>query len=547
MTVEPSVLRAESFTEIGLLIKSDVTAITQRWEQQAVREQPHARRVHHRELLDHLPQFLDELGSSLATGGNGQVAFHRQPAATHGKQRWDDGWSLGEVVRDYQILRLVLIDYLESALDRPLASLEVRAIGLALDEAIADSVATYVSSQTKYASLLEQERATRAKDAAETIRRFAEQLQEAHRNKDEFLAVLSHELRNPLAPIRNALHVLGLDVRPETVAWARGLMDRQLRVLTRLVDDLLDVSRVARGKIVLHREKIDLTRLVRDTAEDRRGSLTEAGLQLVVETPPAPVWVEGEATRLAQVLGNLLHNAQKFTDRGGQITVSMSFPRPDQVRVAVRDTGVGIPAGLLDRVFDAYTQGDNGAQRRAGGLGLGLALVKGLVELHGGGVEAASDGEGQGAEFAFVLPVAASGPQAAPAAAPAVPQHLNILLVEDNRDNADSLQALLLLTGHRVTVTFSGPEALAAGGRSLPDVVLCDLGLPGMSGYDVAQAFRADPRTSEVHLIALSGHGSEADQMRCLEVGFEHHLSKPVDPVVLQAVLARLVKGGGEA
>jgi signal transduction histidine kinase len=404
MTVNPGALRSESFAEIGLMIRRDAKVILQEWSERAAVEQPQAHRAHHQMLLDHLPLFLDELGSSLAKSGDDAVAQHWRPAFQHGVQRWDAGWSLTELVRDYQMLRLVLIDCLQSALHRPLGSREHQALGLALDEAIAVSVGAFVDHQAEHARREDKERADRAQQTAELLRRHAEQLEEAHRSKDAFLALLSHELRNPLAPLSNALHVLSLDPSREALEWARGLMDRQIRVLTRLVDDLLDVSRIARGKMTVRRERLDLAQVVRDTTEDRRASFQEAGLDLELETPSHPVWVEGEATRLTQVLGNLLHNAQKFTGPGGRVRVELSV-KDSQAEIAVSDTGAGIAPQLLPRVFEAFTQGDRDPDRRTGGLGLGLALVKGLVELHGGTAMVSSEGLGKGTLVHLTLPL----------------------------------------------------------------------------------------------------------------------------------------------
>ncbi len=531
MTVEAKTLRAEPHVKIGSVIQRDAGVVIDRWSRRAAEEQPHARRVHHDALLDHLPAFLQALGQSLAESDDAEACRHCRPARQHGEQRWEVGWSLTEVVQDYQILRLVLIEYLEEALDRPLRSREGMAIGLALDEAIAASVGAYA-----------RENAERARKADEALRQKAEALQEANRRKDEFLAVLGHELRNPLAPLRNAVQVLGLrgDDRA-TVDWARDLLDRQVCLMTRLVDDLLDASRIASGKIVLRRERFDLVRVVRETVEDRRGGIAEAGLTLSLDLPPIPLPLDGDASRLAQVVGNLLQNAVKFTDRGGQITVRVAGRGgARRAAVVVQDTGIGIEPDLLPRVFEAFVQADRSLERSRGGLGLGLALVKGLVELHGGGARAVSDGVGRGAAFTVWLPLArdAATPAAPPAPAPASVPPLRILVIEDNRDSADSLKLLLELYGHEVAVAYSGPEGVQAARRRTPDVVLCDLGLPGMSGYDVAAALRDEPAAAPVRLIALSGHGSDADQRRCREAGFELHMTKPVDPDALQELLA---------
>jgi signal transduction histidine kinase/ActR/RegA family two-component response regulator len=546
MTVDTKKLRSKAFAEVGLLIKTHADAILQLWSQRAKQEQPHAHRVHHQTLQDHFRRLLDAFAKSLIEGGDGEVAHHFQPALEHGEQRWDCGWSLAEVIRDYQILRLVLVDYLEEAMHRSLHSEEHQAIGLTLDEAIAASVIAYVDISAEQIGAAEKEKADRAQETAETLRRHAVQLQEAHRKKDEFLAVMSHELRNPLAPLRNALHVLSLDQDEDTVHWARQLMERQVKVLSRLVDDLLNVSRIRLGKISLQHERMDLVRLVRETVEDYRGGFEEAGLELRLETPEGQVWVLGEPIRLAQAVGNLLHNAQKFTDRGGQVDVTVTALESTEVTIAVSDTGVGIAPEMITHIFEPYIQDDHDTERRRGGLGLGLPLVKGLVELHGGRVEAQSAGMGRGARFQITLPVAAVTDAEIETVKPAAdaPRRMHVLVVEDNIDSADSTRAVLELAGHQVTVAHTGAEALAAARQDGLDVVLCDLGLPDMSGYEVAKALRHNPRTAAAHLIALSGHGSNPDRRRCQEAGFLRHYVKPVEPAVLQSLIAAL---GGAA
>jgi signal transduction histidine kinase len=404
MTTNSDVLRSESFADVAQVIHRDVGLIVERWGQRATQEQPHGDRAHRKTLFDDLPDFLRQLANSLSEEGDGGVAHHHLPARRHGAQRWEAGWSLTEVVRDYQILRLVLVDYLEDALSRPLRSREHQAIGLALDEAISASVVAYSNDVAAQARAAEQERAGRAQQAIATLSQHTQELEEAHRHKDEFLAIMSHELRNPLAPLRNALHILSLDTTPATITWARQLMERQIHALTRLVEDLLNVSRLARGKITLQQERVDLARVVRETAEDRRSNFVEAGLELVVDTPAEPVWVQGESGRLVQVTSNLLDNARKFTDRGGQVHLTLTLVEPDQVMVTVRDTGIGIDLETLGRIFEPFAQGSHESESRRGGLGLGLALVKGLVELHGGRVEAHSEGNGFGAQFRFSLP-----------------------------------------------------------------------------------------------------------------------------------------------
>ncbi len=366
-------------------------------------------------------------------------------------------------------------------------------------------------------------------------------LAEADRRKDEFLAMLAHELRNPLAPLRNALYLLRMaDADAVVREQARSMMDRQVEHFTHLVDDLLDVSRITRGTMQLRRERLDLARLVRTAAEDHRRVLEGAGLTLTLDIPDTPVWMEGDATRLTQVLNNLLDNSAKFTDRGGRVSVRVAKDSAaGRAVVTVRDTGIGIAADMLPRLFDVFTQADRSLDRERGGLGLGLALVKGLVELHDGTVEAASAGPGQGAEVTIRLPLqeepaalTAQPTQAAPAAV-----RLRILVVEDNRDAAASLRMLLELLGHEVQAVHSGPEGVQAAGSWRPDVILCDIGLPGLDGYGVAREVRKNPATSQARLIAVSGYGRDEDRRRSAQAGFSHHLTKPVDPQVLLDLL----------
>ena len=387
---------------------------------------------------------------------------------------------------------------------------------------------------------LEARVAARTRELSEANARLVE----ADRRKDEFLAMLAHELRNPLAPLRNVLRILqqtGLD--PSALERTRGIIERQVGHLARLVDDLLDVSRIMRGRVQVQRELLDLAALVGTGCEDCRATLDEAGLRLVLELPDAPVWVAGDSTRLAQVLGNLLDNARKFKGEDGRVTVRLAVDsEAKQVVLAVRDDGAGIEPALLPRLFDAFAQGDRSLDRARGGLGLGLAVVKGLVELHGGQVEAASDGPGQGAEFTVRLPL--KGEQQAltrtPASVPACEgEAVRILVVEDNRDAADSLRMVLELYGHEVAVAYTGADGVKAAKSWRPDVVLCDIGLPGLDGYAVASQLRHDPATAKARLIALTGYGRDEDRHRSLQAGFDHHLTKPVDPAALQPLLVR--------
>lgn len=408
MTVDPQAIRAERHLKIGTVIQRGAGAIIERWRHRAVEEQPQARRVHEDALLDHLPALLKEIGRSLSASEPDRTLAHKAPAREHGTQRWQAGWSVAEVVRDYQILRLVLLDYLEDAMARPLTGREVMAIGLVLDEAIAASVKAYVTYREESALREEREQAERSRAAdAKILRHQAEAWREASRRKDEFLAVLGHELRNPLAPIRNALQILHLKGDDaKTRSWVEEIFDRQLTLMTRLIDELLDASRIGRGKVLLEKRRLDLAAAVSTVAEDYRGAAEAAGLTLDVRTPDGPVWVEGDPTRLTQIVGNLLHNACKFTDPGGRVYLELETEgNPGRAVLRVRDTGIGIEPAALPYVFDAFSQAEESIARSRGGLGLGLALVKGLVELHGGAVAAESAGPGCGAEFSFWVPL----------------------------------------------------------------------------------------------------------------------------------------------
>lgn len=366
----------------------------------------------------------------------------------------------------------------------------------------------------------------------------------ANRRKDEFLAMLSHELRNPLAPIRNALHIFHLKhLEDPQLVEARSVLERQVQQLTSIVDELLDVFRITYGKLALQQETFDLGELVRQTAEDHRAELERDRRLFSMELPEAPVWVTGDRTRLAQVLSNLLHNATKFTKPGDSVRVRLRADETNgRALVAVEDTGVGIEAHVLPAVFDTFAQADQGLDRRQGGLGLGLALVKGLVQMHGGDVQAVSGGRGRGAELSFWLPLSCAPTMEEPAAPPpaAPSRRLRVLIVEDHRDTAQTLAMLLRHFGHEVELAHTGIDGVAAARTWQPDVVLCDLGLPKMNGFEVASTLRADPATALIHLVAISGYGQKEDRERSANAGFDQHFTKPVDPAQIQNCLASL-------
>jgi PAS domain S-box-containing protein len=377
----------------------------------------------------------------------------------------------------------------------------------------------------------------------EELRRRARDLADADRRKDEFLAMLAHELRNPLAPLSNALHLLdrGVGDRERVTQIA----ERQVRHLVRLVEDLLDVSRITLGKISLRKERLLLGDVVARALEMMREPLDARGHQVTVSLPPRPVHLEADGARLAQVIANLLSNAAKFTPPGGSIQVT-GETLEDEVVVRVRDTGVGLAPDLRPHVFDLFVQGDASLDRTRGGLGIGLTLVRRLVELHGGRVEARSAGVGEGSEFLVYLPILQpalgepSEPPAPHAGEGRRTRPLRVLVVEDNTDAAESLALVLRMWGHEVEVAYDGTAALHCGERLTPDVIISDVGLPGMDGYELARRLRRHPTFGGAVLVALSGYARDEDKRSALAAGFDHHFVKPPDLAALAELLGRV-------
>jgi signal transduction histidine kinase len=372
-------------------------------------------------------------------------------------------------------------------------------------------------------------------------------LKEADRHKDEFLAVLAHELRNPLAPIRNAVEIMRRSsLSDPQLVWSRDVVERQVKHLTRLVDDLLDVSRITRGNINLSREPVSVSTIIARAIETIQPLIAEQRHELTVDVTDEVLEVEGDLTRLTQVLGNLLNNAAKYTDPGGTIVVSARRTNAD-VEIRVRDNGIGIPPELLPRLFQLFTQVDAAAHRAQGGLGIGLALVRQLVQMHGGSVTAYSSGPGTGSEFLIRLPLRARrgtmlDAGLAPLAATngAAKSGHRILLADDNQDALESLAALLQCDGHEVHTAGDGAQALELAAQCRPNVVLLDIGMPKLDGYEVARRIRAEPWGKATVLIALTGWGQDEDRRRSREVGFDSHLVKPLDPEALSTMLSRL-------
>lgn len=370
-------------------------------------------------------------------------------------------------------------------------------------------------------------------------------LQQANRRKDEFLFMLAHELRSPLAPIFNALQVLRVGGKSEAQEHhqrAYELLERQARHLAHIVDELLDGARIARGKMNVRHERLDLVQLARHSVEDRRGLLEAADLHIEFTAPDTPLWVSGDATRLAQVLANILDNARKFTPAGGAIRVQLLLEdQTEQVVLSIQDNGIGLDHEILPYVFEVFSQADHTLDRARGGLGMGLFVAKGILDLHQGSIEAASAGTGQGATFTIRLPFAMELPALTMGAVSTDPvvKPLHVLVVEDNRDSAEGLRMLLEICGYKVSLAHTGPEGLETAKLKRPDVVLCDIGLPGLDGFAVAMALREDPNTASTKLIAVTGYGQDADRRRALEAGFDVHLVKPVEPDRLLKHLAQ--------
>lgn len=377
-------------------------------------------------------------------------------------------------------------------------------------------------------------------------KRLIDQLKDNERRKDEFLATLAHELRNPLAPIRNALHILKLaSHNPPIADQARDMMERQVQQMVRLVDDLLDASRISRGKIQLRKERIELVSVVNTALETTRPILEEAGHELMVSLPSEPILLEVDPTRLAQALANLLNNAAKYTEPGGKIYLVVRR-QEGEILITVRDTGIGIPADMLARIFDMFTQVPQSSKRYQGGLGIGLTLVKSLVQLHGGTVEARSEGPGKGTEVTIRLPIVRSIPNVSFTdgldgnLTPTTNSKLKILIADDNQDSADSLGKVLSILGYQVQTVSDGPAALMTFRQFQPDLAILDIGMPGLSGLEVAQRVRQHPDGKDVVLVALTGWGQDEIRRSSREAGFDFHLVKPVEPDELTRLLAQI-------
>lgn len=376
-----------------------------------------------------------------------------------------------------------------------------------------------------------------------TLQKQAEEaLREADQRKDEFLATLAHELRNPLAPIANSLQLMKLPgVDSQMTAEARDVAERQVDHMVRLIDDLMDLGRITRNKLELRMEKIDLVAAVQSVADTCCDLIDENGQELKTDLPSHPIYIEADPVRITQIITNLLNNASKFTERGGKINVTVDADS-ERARIRVKDTGIGIPEGMLAKVFEMFTQVDQSLEKKHAGLGIGLSLTKRLVELHGGSISVESEGPAKGSEFVVELPVVAAdnvpGGESKPVEIKPESAKRRILVVDDNADSAQSLAILLKIHGNETEVASDGADAIAKAAESRPDVIILDIGMPGLNGYETCKLIRSEPWGKDVLMIAMTGWGQDEDRRRSTEAGFNFHLVKPVDHTKLLALLA---------
>jgi signal transduction histidine kinase len=528
---------------------------------------------------------LGELGQNLITARSGLEALERLMANEFAVVLLDvnmpgmDGFETASMIHDHPRFEKTPIIFITgihvSELDRlqgyKLGAVDYVSIPV-VPEILRSKVAVLVelycqrrelqqlnSSLAQANSALAQANSTLQAEKNRELEELNATLRDANRLKDEFLAMLAHELRNPLAPIHNAVQLMRSPVLPAAqLAWARELIARQVAHLTRLVDDLLDVSRITRGKINVNPESLELATVVARAVETVQPMLAKQRHELTVIVDPTPIYIEGDLTRLTQIVGNILSNACKYTDAGGRIELRAGA-EGERAEIRVRDNGIGIEASALPAVFDLFTQSSRSAERTQEGLGIGLALVKRLVELHGGDVEARSDGLGSGSEFIVrfprqyrdsargVLPVQSGAAAGATAGAAEASASRRILVADDNRDALDSLVELLMMAGHETHKAADGVQALELASHLRPQLILLDIGMPGLNGYEVAQRIRALPWGREPMLVALTGWGQDNDRKRSSEAGFNAHWVKPLELNRLWSLLESLPKPGGTA
>ncbi|MFT3996490.1 MAG: response regulator [Asticcacaulis sp.] len=461
-----------------------------------------------------------------------------------------DGFELAEVLRGSERTRRIPIIFLTAGsadITRRFRGYEAGAVDFLQKpiegDILRSKVEIFVELYVQRRQLATQRDALQARDEEnqrllDESRRAADALIEADHRKDIFLATLAHELRNPLAPIRNGLQILRMAPEGPMAANVRDMMDRQMTHLVRLIDDLLDVSRVSQGKIELKRERLTMQAAAQAAVETAHPLIEQSGHSFVLDLPPTPVWVDGDLTRLAQVISNLLNNAAKYTPDGGRIALELRTDGSDAV-LRVTDSGLGISPDMLPRVFELFTQIDRNMHRAQGGLGIGLALAQRLVAMHGGSLHAESAGQDQGSTFELRLPLAAADENHTAGTETGQSQKpLQVLVVDDNQESAKTTAWMLELIGHRTSTVHDGPAALDAAAEDTPDAILLDIGMPGMNGYEVCRELRLRPELKHAVIIAQTGFGQDSDRQAAFDAGFDHHLTKPVNFDTLKQLLA---------
>jgi signal transduction histidine kinase len=527
VTIETERIRAEPHHEIGSIILSDAALLVERWAERARDEQPTAARAHHDILHNELLPFLQAVGAGLRQSGNRNPKEHRLEAVEHGEQRWDNGWSLTELVRDYQILQLVILEHLELELDRLLGYREAMAVGVFIDDAIAASIAAFVRSHEQNLKAIEQ--AT------------TDAMREAQARKDNFLALVVHELRNPVAPIVNGIDTLNVLLlqADAPVRNAVHLIKRQSKHLARILDDLADLSRMEQGRLELQQAVIDVRDVIEQALQSCEAVIAERQHRVIRDIESDSLIVNGDSTRLVQVMVNLINNAARYTPPGGDMTIA-AHRRDGSITITVRDTGAGIAPEMLSRVFDMYTRSEEATEAAPDGLGIGLALVRELVMLHGGEVEAFSGGIGEGAEFIVTLPAySGSGLVERPTPEPVQLPSFRVLVVDDEPDGRESLSAVLRVMGHQVDSAADAVEGIAAAMKGDYQAAFVDIALPGHSGLEVAHAVRRE-RGSRMLLIGLAGGSDPEEAELARQAGFDAHLAKPIDSDAIAELLFRV-------
>lgn len=503
-------------------------------------------------LVDDRPENLTALEALLKRDGLTLLMAHSGPEALELLLKYDvalalldvrmpgmDGFELAELMRGTERTRSVPIIFITAGVDDTQRRFRGYEAG-AVDFLTKPIEPTILQSKATTFFQLHRQRQEIARLLAET-RQYAEALKESDRRKDEFLATLAHELRNPLAPIRNGLNILRMNPHASEAEEVRGMMDRQLTHMVRLIDDLLDISRVSQGKIELHTQPVTLQDAAQSAFEAARPFIERKQHRLIWDLPEKECWVEGDPTRMAQIIGNLLNNAAKYTPEGGEIRLGLRKENGQGV-LSVADNGIGLETAMLTRIFDLFAQVENGMPYADGGLGIGLALVRHLVELHGGGIEAHSEGLGKGSVFIVRMPLIAAPESAgiAEAAAADADRPLQVLVVDDNEASAKTIGWMLEMIGHEYRLAHSGGEAMEMAKKTKPDVILLDIGLPDMNGYDVCRELQKDSALKNTTFIAQTGWGQKRDRDMALEAGFHHHMIKPIDLEALKKLLSEV-------